>query len=359
MELTPPLVQSSDCTSKTYCRSESSVTDCPSPELVDQHYSIPSVYNSDLTCSMTSSYEPDVSLSRFDQGVQPEWKWDPAAVVHPSLTRGSVSDNMNAEYDPFSSYDGTFPGLCPSEIHPGRSQYPSSAALPASRSPPPRSASKTTMTHPPIGAGSGSETHRHQHGTANSGYSHDVAGSQYPSPNIAHAPYPPTISKHPSLQPPTRHVAAPNNGLYFLDGSVTSWYKTNRYETELEQSHPDAGSHSPNLQRLTHEAQNASQVGSRPRRAPRKLTTKEDANFECDVDGCGKLFSRSYNFKAHVETHREKREYPFPCHVQDCTKKFVRKTDLRRHHQSVHMKERNYKCEYCGRGFSRKDTLGR
>ncbi|RFU31417.1 hypothetical protein B7463_g4956, partial [Scytalidium lignicola] len=94
-------------------------------------------------------------------------------------------------------------------------------------------------------------------------------------------------------------------------------------------------------------------------RPPRKLTTKEEANFQCQVNGCGKLFSRSYNFKAHMETHDASREYPFPCPIEDCTKKFVRKTDLQRHHQSVHMKQRNHKCDYCGRYFARKDTLRR
>jgi hypothetical protein len=94
-------------------------------------------------------------------------------------------------------------------------------------------------------------------------------------------------------------------------------------------------------------------------RQPRKLTTKEDANFQCHVKGCGKLFGRSYNFKAHMETHDASREYPFPCPLKDCSKKFVRKTDLQRHHQSVHMKQRNYRCDYCSRYFARKDTLRR
>jgi hypothetical protein len=91
----------------------------------------------------------------------------------------------------------------------------------------------------------------------------------------------------------------------------------------------------------------------------RKLTTKEDANFQCHVKGCGKLFGRSYNFKAHMETHDAGREYPFPCPLNDCNKKFVRKTDLQRHHQSVHMKQRNHRCDYCSRYFARKDTLRR
>lgn len=100
-------------------------------------------------------------------------------------------------------------------------------------------------------------------------------------------------------------------------------------------------------------------IGSRSKRKSRKLTTNEEANFQCNVEGCGKLFSRSYNFKAHMETHDEKREYHFTCEVDTCTKKFVRKTDLQRHHQSVHPKGRNHKCDYCGRIFARLDTLRR
>jgi len=60
-----------------------------------------------------------------------------------------------------------------------------------------------------------------------------------------------------------------------------------------------------------------------------------------------------------METHDAGRVYPFPCPVKDCSKKFVRKTDLARHHQSVHMKQRNHQCDYCSRFFARKDTLRR
>jgi uncharacterized Zn-finger protein len=96
-----------------------------------------------------------------------------------------------------------------------------------------------------------------------------------------------------------------------------------------------------------------------PKRQPRRMTTREEANFQCDIKGCGKLFSRSYNYKAHLLTHDEKREFPFPCLLDGCSKRFVRKTDLQRHNQSVHLKERTHKCDYCSRLFARKDTLRR
>ncbi|KFY97625.1 hypothetical protein V498_01975 [Pseudogymnoascus sp. VKM F-4517 (FW-2822)] len=92
---------------------------------------------------------------------------------------------------------------------------------------------------------------------------------------------------------------------------------------------------------------------------PRIVTTREDGNYECTVDGCGKLFNRSYNYRAHMETHDADRVHPFICALPDCMKRFRRKTDLQRHHQSVHLKEKSHQCEYCGRFFSRKDTLGR
>ncbi|KAI9866837.1 MAG: hypothetical protein M1813_000779 [Trichoglossum hirsutum] len=68
-------------------------------------------------------------------------------------------------------------------------------------------------------------------------------------------------------------------------------------------------------------------------RKRRQLTSPNEATHECNV--CGKLFGRSYNFKAHMETHDPGRTYPHVCDYKDCEKKFVRKTDLTRHQQSV------------------------
>ncbi|RDW75111.1 C2H2 and C2HC zinc finger-2 [Coleophoma cylindrospora] len=152
---------------------------------------------------------------------------------------------------------------------------------------------------------------------------------------------------------------------YYPEQSSLNWPKveyTNPTELQPYSSHGGYGG-----TRSGSENPSASD-GGQPRRAsstlartrqPRKLTTKEDANFQCQVKGCGKLFGRSYNYKAHMETHDASREYPFPCTVKDCNKKFVRKTDLQRHHQSVHMKQRNHRCDYCSRYFARKDTLRR
>jgi hypothetical protein len=94
-------------------------------------------------------------------------------------------------------------------------------------------------------------------------------------------------------------------------------------------------------------------------RQPRELTTKEDANFVCQVQGCGRLFGRSYNFKTHMETHDAGQAYPFPCPVEGCNKKFMRKTDLQSHRHRNHLKRRNYHCDSCSRLFAQQDELRR
>lgn len=68
-------------------------------------------------------------------------------------------------------------------------------------------------------------------------------------------------------------------------------------------------------------------------RRKRGFTKPENANCHCDQ--CGKLFQRSYNLKAHLETHDPHRSQPHPCHHHGCNKRFVRRTDLIRHVQSV------------------------
>jgi len=69
------------------------------------------------------------------------------------------------------------------------------------------------------------------------------------------------------------------------------------------------------------------------RRRRRNYTTEANAKCRCNL--CGKLFQRTYNLKAHQDTHNPHREMPFPCRIQGCNKRFVRKTDLTRHHMSV------------------------
>ncbi|SMQ54288.1 unnamed protein product [Zymoseptoria tritici ST99CH_1A5] len=89
----------------------------------------------------------------------------------------------------------------------------------------------------------------------------------------------------------------------------------------------------------------------------RGFTTK--ANSTCACQLCGRYFQRTYNLRAHMETHNPVRDQPWKCQHEGCERRFVRKTDLVRHWDSVHLKARPHHCKLCLNSFARKDTLRR
>ena len=68
-------------------------------------------------------------------------------------------------------------------------------------------------------------------------------------------------------------------------------------------------------------------------RRKRGYTSPENAVCSCKI--CGKLFQRSYNLKAHMETHDPDRDHPHICEYAGCGRSFVRRTDLIRHVKGV------------------------
>ena len=335
--LTPPsLTRSPSSPSNTYCPSERSSLDYPSPSLVEQQYKISSIYG-EPPCSVTSSMDPDTHLPPLES-LGPS-DWNSPTVMHPASSASGMPSILSGEYDTFSSYpyshDVYHTHHTPGHAHSIHGTPPPNGAV--TRSPVP--AASRTFSYPSNTSVPGSMTPRvKMEGAPEYGQSMEV--SHYPSPRSVHASYTSDNGAY-----------ASTSGGYLSDGGSSGWHKSDYQPVD---QHDQYYSGPPSTSALFDRRRVA-----RPRRAQRRLTTKEEANFQCEVKGCGKLFSRSYNFKAHMETHDEKREYPFPCTVNDCNKKFVRKTDLQRHHQSVHMKERNHKCDYCGRLFARKDTLRR
>lgn len=315
---------------------------------MDQHYRLSSLYDGDTPCSIHGSMDPESSLPPLNAMGQPEWT--ATAVLHPSSSASAMPSILSAEYDAFGGYE---PALSPSyghdlyqTHHPQAHQAPTSNPRPVSeagQSPPHSSSSRVPISYASAPSIVGPLTSRVKLETVND-YGQGIDVSHFSSPQPLHSAYHSETPHYPGSTPG-----------YPSDGQPP-WSKPDYQPVEPDQFYyPAAGSATstpvPDAKRPYRNA--------RPRKAPRRLTTKEEANFQCPVSGCGKLFSRSYNFKAHKETHDEKREYPFHCQVDDCNKKFVRKTDLQRHHQSVHMKERSHKCDYCGRLFARKDTLRR
>lgn len=77
----------------------------------------------------------------------------------------------------------------------------------------------------------------------------------------------------------------------------------------------------------------------------------------CDINGCGKIFTRASNLRTHETTHS--RSKPFPCDHLGCKSKFARVHDMKRHLRN-HTKELPYACVICeDKRFVRNDPLWR
>ncbi|KAI0145255.1 hypothetical protein GGR57DRAFT_507028 [Xylariaceae sp. FL1272] len=339
MALSPPSLIRSPASSRN---SRSPGLDYPSPDLADCYYKIGPAY--EPACGVASStMEPSHSLPHHDTTTSAEWVEN---TLIQSVPPAGGPGMLSSDYGPYVSYDSVMHAPYSHDMYSTHMAHahtltntPSNLASIPSRSPDPLSSRHSVSYH------SVSPIPRVK-------MEHDYASgadqSQYPSPRSGHAML---------LESSSYGSQAGSTG-YLSDAASGSWAKSSDYQhLESDPYYSGAGGSGSSLS--TDRRSSTTRLPRAPKRQPRKLTSKEEANFQCEVEGCGKLFSRSYNYKAHMETHDKRREYPFPCTVDDCTKKFVRKTDLQRHHQSVHAKEKNHKCDYCGRLFARKDTLRR
>ena len=81
----------------------------------------------------------------------------------------------------------------------------------------------------------------------------------------------------------------------------------------------------------------------------------QKGQFVCPVDGCGKVFTRKANGRAHIETHNPHRARPYAC--SKCFKSYLRSIDLLRHIDTTHDRIQKHLCPDCGRRFTRKEGL--
>ncbi|KAI0518570.1 hypothetical protein F5B22DRAFT_71228 [Xylaria bambusicola] len=347
MDLSPPSLIRSPSSSRNsnYSRSPSLSVDYSPPDLVDHFYKVGSVYEQSCSAISSTMNSDSPHHQRLDATTSAEWA--ETTVIHsvPSMVGQGI---VSQDYVPYVSYDSSMHTPYSHDLYsthlahaPALSYAPSPLASMPSRSPDPASSRHPLPYHstPPM-----------PRIKLEGGHDYSSGGevSQYPSPRSAHA----------LMAEPSSYGSQACSSGYLSDGPSSSWPKSEYPPIEGDPYYVGpSGSTSSLVPDRRHQA--PPRPSRAPKRQARKLTSKDEANFQCEVEGCGKLFSRSYNYKAHMETHDKKREYPFVCTYEDCNKKFVRKTDLQRHHQSVHMKEKNHKCDYCGRHFARKDTLRR
>lgn len=336
----PPLTSSPHSSPETFC-SESPTLEYIQPDLGGSQQKITPLYqHSYATSSMMDAHN---SLPPLDQTTSSPG-WTTSTVLQP-LPALSLPNILSTEYDPYTHYEPNLNGAYPHDMY--TSQH-SHGSVVSHNSP---SMVGTPCSSPDPMARQGGSYHRMPSPIPRGklegmgDYARAVSVSQYPSPRSSHAV--PTG--------PDSYACGNVPSGYATELPSTGWPRSDYIPFEPEQTH---GGHNSLGSGLMPDRRQQIRA-QRTQKKPRKLTTKEEANFQCEVKGCGKLFSRSYNYKAHMETHDDKREYPFPCTAPDCNKRFVRKTDLQRHNQSVHMKEKNHRCDFCGRMFARKDTLRR
>lgn len=77
----------------------------------------------------------------------------------------------------------------------------------------------------------------------------------------------------------------------------------------------------------------------------------KERRFKCST--CGSTFLHRCHLERHLRTHTGER--PHTCEV--CCKTFVQRSHLAVHLEAVHVAERKWKCSICGSGFVRKDHL--
>ncbi|KAI9836410.1 MAG: hypothetical protein M1819_001440 [Sarea resinae] len=262
---------------------------------------------------------------------QPSELWARPSVTEQSLSYCSQppQDIFSAAYDPFANVSNNPP---PSFMRPAFTsgppdgpEYRTTSMTSPSNVPSHRSSFSSTCTTSEAYSHPGSElgytpkvkiedTNEWYTGSSNHSNMHaQMAGQRLVSSPQHHGPVHvplPTMQRPQSAAWSNYDLRSENNGGQYDESSRSDSYRHPKSDTE----HPI----------ITDVART---------RKRRQLTTPSEANHECRV--CGKLFGRSYNYKAHMDTHDPARVYPHICSVRNCNKKFVRKTDLVRHEDSV------------------------
>ncbi|KAJ4307078.1 hypothetical protein N0V88_000454 [Collariella sp. IMI 366227] len=229
MEHTPPpaLTRSPSSPANTYCSSERSSLDYPSPGLVEQQYKITSIYG-DQSC-VSPPMDPELSLPPLDPMAHQDW--NNAVVMHPVSSAAGMPNILSGEYDTFSSYQyshnvyHSHPTSHSPSIH--ASSPPPSVSIP--RSPP--APMRTPMSYTPASVPMTPRIKME----GPSEYSQSTEASHYPSPRSIHASFPSDNGPYTSSTSPS----------YLSGNGSTTWHT---HKPDYQQHSVDAEQHFyPNL----------------------------------------------------------------------------------------------------------------
>ncbi|TVY90678.1 hypothetical protein LAWI1_G006503 [Lachnellula willkommii] len=321
MELTPQSNRSPGSPFHQYNSTPQPLYEYPSPAQSDSPYKSTESLQGLGLYSCTMSGASDVETSPVVPSSTATNTWPTTTLQHRNEPRSSQStpNALSAEYDPFAPFHPAVSAAYGHDIYSTQTAEPT--ALPASPAP------------------SGNTSQRSSFSSTPASEVFTQAGSIHSyTPRIKMEDHTDYVNTNESMimnSPQISHLVTSNSP---YPGSLDATFYQDQHSPmgwpKIEYSGPqDLPSISslpiPPYDRRSESRERSGSGSQGPRRGPstiartrqpRKLTTKEDANFQCHVKGCGKLFGRSYNFKAHMETHDASREYPFPCLLKDCNK---------------------------------------
>lgn len=234
------------------------------------------------------------------------------------------------------------------------------------------------VSRSPLPWASGHNSPRSSHSSCTremSVFSHESSEHGYPGIKVEYSPWPqevrfgadePMDMQSVSSPRPSSLTVAPerlNAGVYPYDNTYGS-SPVPKYEGSVydygDQDYDRAPSEESTGSSYRCKARSPYATTSVPRERTknRRHTDPANAAYRCHL--CpDKGFARRYNYNQHMLTHDVSRRKENICPYLGCGKEFVRKTDLARHDQSVHRKEKPFRCGRCPQAFSRKDTLRR
>ncbi|KAG0341572.1 hypothetical protein BG004_005986, partial [Podila humilis] len=189
--------------------------------------------------------------------------------------------------------------------------------------------------------------------------------SSSPSSSSSRSPQDFSCSPASSQSPQTPPSSKVRSTLTSKSKSKSTKRKTKTEASDRSHMAPYPSPQSPPMDTMdsresTSSSPSTSRLGSRGSNSSSGSGTKSTTLMKrhiCEIDNCGKLFTRASNLRTHTATHTNEKK--FECDFPGCKSKFARVHDMKRH-QRNHTNDLPYKCKICDdQKFVRNDPLWR